>query len=153
MPNVADEIQRILKKSDPIIEDSREGLKTFKVLRPNYTLIISLDTSEYELQFDLKDGSGRSILSYHIDTDLYDLSNPKFRQFKQDIEADIVRFTQNLVDKKIEYGQQNNKQALLIPSDGEYLLITKGKFWNKTTIFKSKDKAYRRFTRHSILQT
>jgi hypothetical protein len=71
---------------------------------------------------------GSSSVTYEVDTDLYDISNPKNASFGSDIEGEIVSVIDGLGSGSIKVGRLRNKNSVIIPS-GEYsVVITAGRF-------------------------
>jgi hypothetical protein len=70
----------------------------------------------------------RPTLVYDIDTDLYDLANPRFETFARSVEDEIVAFLESLVGGRVRIGKIGRKTALLIPMGTRVGIITQGRF-------------------------
>lgn len=81
------------------------------------------------LEFYWAGGERKHKFDYRIDTDLYDLSDPKNAWFAKEIEDDIVEFLEILKEGKLLVGEKNGRPALIIPFQDEILLLRGGKFW------------------------
>lgn len=89
------------------------------------------------LKFHLLNINGKNQFYYSIDTDLYPISQPKYQEFANHIENDIVGFLDSLVNHKIKLGKVKGKQAMVIPVDNRFLLISKGLFFTSQAYFKN----------------
>ncbi|WP_255632610.1 hypothetical protein [Amycolatopsis sp. TNS106] len=66
--------------------------------------------------------------TYDIDTDLYDLSQEKHREFAGEIENDIIEFLDNLRKRAVLRGNDGAKFVLVFPLDGSYVRVVQGRF-------------------------
>lgn len=106
-----------------------------------YDLKIYIDPKTIlQLNFSLKDSTGRTRLSYDIDTDLYDLRSPDNQRFAHDIEDAIAHFLSSLREQKIMVEDKQGRMAMIFPEGQGYRLITRGRFFTKSQTVKNKEK-------------
>src|SRR5690349_14970230 len=106
---------------------SREGeANTYKIRAKNFQLKIKVNPKSWVgLEFDLLVDGGKT-LSYHTDTDLYDLSNPKYEKFTMEIWKDITLFLDALLNEGILVGERKGRIAMIVPESNGFNLIRKG---------------------------
>lgn len=96
----------------------------------NYRVKVNVDPKKWlGLEFYLLDKNGKTLLTYDIDTDLYDISLPKYHSFADKIELDIVEFLNSLSQGKIKIGKIKGKPAMIMPMGNRFLLVKKGWFF------------------------
>jgi hypothetical protein len=78
-----------------------------------------------------------SKLWYPINTDLYDITQEKYKKFAKEVESNIVSFLDNLKNGKFKIAYQNSRPMLLIPVKDEYILLKQGRFLSSKSIFKT----------------
>ncbi|MEV7548083.1 hypothetical protein AB0N89_00495 [Amycolatopsis sp. NPDC089917] len=80
------------------------------------------------LAFEAMDPVTGKRATYDIDTDLYDLSQDKQREFAEEIERDIIEFLGNLSRRVVLRGNDGTKFVLVFPLDGSYVRVVQGRF-------------------------
>jgi len=80
------------------------------------------------LEFEARDPVTGKRATYDIDTDLYDISQDKQREFAEEIERDIVEFLDNLRKGLLWRGNDGSKFVLVFPLDGSYVRVVQGRF-------------------------
>lgn len=80
------------------------------------------------LDFEARDQGSDRRATYDIDTDLYDISQDKQREFAEEIERDIVEFLDNLRKRLVLRGNDGSKFVLVFPLDGSYVQVVQGRF-------------------------
>jgi len=85
------------------------------------------------LEFDVRDPVTGRRASYGIDTDLYDIGQEQHRDFANSIERDIVDFLDNLRNGKVLRGNDGSRFVLVIPRDGAYVRVVRGRFVTTST--------------------
>ncbi|WP_410575336.1 hypothetical protein [Amycolatopsis sp. cmx-4-61] len=85
------------------------------------------------LEFEVHDPRTGRRATYGIDTDLYDLSQEKYRWFAEEIERDIVEFLGNLRDGAVLRGNDGAKFVLVFPAEGGYVRVVQGRFLTKAS--------------------
>ncbi|MDT7723844.1 MAG: hypothetical protein QOI21_420 [Actinomycetota bacterium] len=65
--------------------------------------------------------------TYDIDTDLYDISQDKHREFAEEIERDIIEFLDNLRKGVVLRGNDGSKFVLVFPLNGSYVRVVQGR--------------------------
>jgi hypothetical protein len=122
-----------IEKQGVVVSRTRD---VYKIKGKNYYIEITINPKKWlGLNFSLLEGSGGKCLDYSIDTDLYDISNSEFYVFVSDIEGEIVDFLSCLFNKHLQIAQQGKKMALLIPKNGRWLLIARGRFFTKSQYY------------------
>lgn len=79
------------------------------------------------LSFALSGDRGPRSLLYDIDTDLYDVSQPKNREFALEIEDEISDFLEALVNCQITVRESGGKLAIVVPVRGGFRRIERGR--------------------------
>lgn len=85
------------------------------------------------LQFEARDPVTGRRATYEIDTDLYDLSQEKHREFADAIEHDIIEFLGNLGRGLLLRGNDGPKFVLVFPLDGAYVRVVRGRYLTGTS--------------------
>ncbi|RSN61558.1 hypothetical protein DMH01_17585 [Amycolatopsis sp. WAC 04182] len=80
------------------------------------------------LAFEALDPVTGKRATYDIDTDLYDLSQDRQREFAEEIERDIIEFLDNLRKGAVLRGNDGAKFVLVFPLDGSYVRVVQGSF-------------------------
>ncbi|WP_406636573.1 hypothetical protein [Amycolatopsis sp. WGS_07] len=80
------------------------------------------------LEFAARDPVTGKRATYAIDTDLYDLSQEKYREFATEIERDIIEFLGNLRTGAMVRGNDGAKFVLVFPLDGSWVRVVQGRF-------------------------
>ncbi len=104
--------------------------------RENYRIKIIIEPKRWlGLEFSLLDKTGKEMLTYEIDTDLYNISEGRYTLFSEEIESEIVEFLDILSQHKIKVGKIRGKPAVIIPKRDKFLLIKKGWFFTSTKLY------------------
>ncbi|MBB1154421.1 MULTISPECIES: hypothetical protein [Amycolatopsis] len=77
------------------------------------------------VEFEARDPATGKLVTYDIDTDLYDISHDKYREFAAEIERDIIEFLGNLRTGAMLRGTDG---ALVFPLDGSWIRVVRGRF-------------------------
>ncbi|WP_410646878.1 hypothetical protein [Amycolatopsis sp. cmx-4-54] len=80
------------------------------------------------LAFEAVDPVTGKCATYDIDTDLYDLSQPRQREFAEEIERDIIQFLDNLRKGAVLQGNDGEKFVLVFPLGNAYIRVVQGRF-------------------------
>ena len=80
------------------------------------------------LEFEARDPVTGRRTTYDIDTDLYDISQDKQREFAEEIERDIIEFLDNLRKGVVLRGNDGSKFVLVFPLNGSYVRVVQGRF-------------------------
>lgn len=80
-------------------------------------------------KLNVQDQNKNLILTYDLDTDLYDISNPKYEELAKGIEKQISEILTFLVTGRIKVGEIEGRPAMIIPNNQGGLLIKKGRFF------------------------
>ncbi|MET9259427.1 hypothetical protein [Amycolatopsis sp. NPDC004079] len=81
------------------------------------------------VEFEARDPASGSRVTYDIDTDLYDISQERHREFAEEIERDIIEFLGNLRTGSMLRGTDGAKPVLVFPLDGSWVRVVRGRFW------------------------
>lgn len=121
-------LQKFEDKNVKINEEFTKGQTSYEIYDNRYDLKIIVDPKRWlGLKFHLKGTK----MHYDIDTDLYDISNPKNSWFAKEIEDDMVTFLNGILESrlKVSRGKNNRVLKLAIPVSkaGHYMLIKQGR--------------------------
>ncbi|WP_238425854.1 hypothetical protein, partial [Micromonospora sp. STR1_7] len=70
-------------------------------------------------------------LRHSIDTDLYDVSDPRQRWFADEIERDIASFLDALGSGRLRLSRGRNKTAIVFPNAGRYVRVERGRVFTR----------------------
>lgn len=93
------------------------------------------------LTFEATDPDTDRTVNFEIDTDLYDISQPRHRAFAEEIERDIIEFIGNLTEGKIRRAQSPSGLVLVSPLAGAYVRVAKGRFLISSSIHRQENDA------------
>jgi hypothetical protein len=85
------------------------------------------------LAFEARDRVSDRRATYDIDTDLYDISQDKQREFAEEIERDIIEFLDNLRKGLVLRGNDGSKFVLVFPLNGSYVRVVQGRFMSSAS--------------------
>lgn len=85
------------------------------------------------LAFEARDAVTGRRATYDIDTDLYDISQDKQREFAEEIERDIIEFLDNLRKGVVLRGNDRSKFVLVFPLNGSYVRVVQGRFMSSAS--------------------
>ena len=108
---------RVIKKSDTI----------YYIYGKDCTITLTINPEAPVLELSTLRNDKPSI-SYTIDTDLYNLSHPKFSALGQKIIDAMTQLLEDLRTGKILHGIMKGKDVLIIPQDEGYVQMPKGRF-------------------------
>ncbi|SFO51047.1 hypothetical protein [Amycolatopsis rubida] len=77
------------------------------------------------VEFEARDPATGKLVTYDIDTDLYDISQEGQREFAAEIERDIIEFLGNLRKGSMLRGTGG---VLVFPLDGSWIRVVRGRF-------------------------
>lgn len=77
------------------------------------------------LEFEARVPATGKLVTYDIDTDLYDITQERQREFAEEIERDIIEFLDNLRKGSMLRGADG---ALVFPLDGSWIRVVRGRF-------------------------
>lgn len=80
------------------------------------------------VEFEARDPATGKLVTYDIDTDLYDISQENQREFAAEIERDIIEFLSNLRKGSMLRGTDGAKLVLVFPLDGSWVRVVRGRF-------------------------
>ena len=116
-----------------------DGADTAAVTAPNFRLQLYINSARaLSLEFELAE-QGQPPLRYAIDSDLYDLSQPKYEEFAREIGQQIVQFLESLATGRVQVGTFQGKRAMVVPLDDQTVLIYRGRFSTTTRSVSAKD--------------
>ncbi|ATY16676.1 hypothetical protein CU254_29010 [Amycolatopsis sp. AA4] len=84
------------------------------------------------VEFAARDPATGKLVTYDIDTDLYDISQESQREFAEEIERDIIEFLGNLRKGAMLRGPNG---ALVFPLDGAWVRVVRGRFWTTASTY------------------
>ncbi|WP_409185866.1 hypothetical protein F9C11_17125 [Amycolatopsis sp. VS8301801F10] len=85
------------------------------------------------MEFEAWDPATGKRTTYAIDTDLYDISQAKYRDFAEEIERDVIEFLGNLRKGAMVRGTDGTKLVLVFPLDGSWVRVVQGRFLTSTS--------------------
>jgi hypothetical protein len=126
---IADAVDGLRNRGVPV-ETSAEGdLATYLIDRPTYRAEVVVNPKRWlGIEFDLLGEGGSRVLHYRVDTDLYDISQPKHHWFADEIETDIVLLLEALAQKQLLVDLSSPRARMVVPSADGPVLIRKLRF-------------------------
>lgn len=129
-PDFVTRMQQLIKAGKQINYEDRSGVHWFSADTDKYSFKIYHDiTKSIGLDFILKDDQGEELLHYSVDTDLYPIGLAKFKNFGQDIEAEIRMFIEDLNEGNILAKRDARRPELIIPIEYNCKHLRKSRFW------------------------
>jgi hypothetical protein len=126
---IVEAIERLRGLGIAVDADEVGASTRYTVTRPAYRLIVTVESTRFlGLQFDLIGRDGSSVLHYFVDTDLYDISQPKYAWFSQEIADDIVAFLSALIERRIWIMADESEPAMIVPTRDDLRLVKRGRF-------------------------
>jgi hypothetical protein len=119
-----------LREVGVAVETSADGdLTTYRIERSTYRVEVLVDPTRWlGVRFDLLGEGGSTALRYGVDTDLYNISLPKYRWFADEIEAEIVLLLEGLAQRRVLVDVSSPKPRMIVPSVDGPLLMRKLRF-------------------------
>ncbi len=119
----------------------KKAANSYETKGKNFRIKLTIDPEKWlGLEFYLLDQNSKLVLTYDIDTDLYDISKPEQRVFRKDTARNIIIFLDSLINREIMIGEVKRRPAMIVPNQGGYLLITKGRLLTKGSQYKDIEK-------------
>ena len=120
-----------LKKLGVIVKEAIKGEDQIYLLNGRgYRAELKINPKSWlGIEFHTVDIKGKDVLIHEIDTDLYPISRPKYYEFAEDIENEIVEFLTAIREGKILIGEKKGRKAMIIPKGNKFLLTIKGRFF------------------------
>jgi hypothetical protein len=101
----------------------------WEVNRPEYRLIVYVDLKRsVSLEFDILTDDGKPQLHYWIDTDLYDISQPRHAWFAAEIATDIVDFLDALLAGRLLTRMSVPRPSLIVPTRDGLRIVKRTRF-------------------------
>jgi len=105
------------------------GATTYLVERPTSGAKVVVDPVRWlGLDFDLLAQDQSVVLKYGVDTDLYNISLPKYRWFADEIETDIVLLLDGLAQGMILVNRTSQRPSMIVPSGEGPVLVRRLRF-------------------------
>jgi hypothetical protein len=124
---IAEAIDKLRDACIPVRESTQAGATTYLMERPTYRAEVIVNPARWlGLQFDLLGQDQSALLKSGVDTDVYNISLPKYRWFAEEIEADIVIFLEGLAQGEILVNTASRRASMIVPS-GEGPMVGPGK--------------------------
>lgn len=128
---IQEKIQKLNASGIRFINTSDNDDDVYELQSAKCKLKILISTKWLGLEFELLDLKGDLLLTYDIDSDLYDISQPKEKPFADEIENRISFFLEELEMGMILVGQTSGRPAMIVPAPEGATLVSKGKFMTK----------------------
>jgi hypothetical protein len=119
-----------LRKRGFVVERRSHGGDTvFAINAPKYHAIVTLNPARWVgLHFALGPSGHKSELALDIDTDLFDVANPRFDKLALAVEEKVCAFLTALAAGEVLVGRVGRQPALLAPLGQRTMVITPGTF-------------------------
>ncbi|SRR6266568_569785 len=121
----------------PIRRHREDDAETFAVDADRWRLEIVVAPKWLGLTFEVLDSGGKPTLAHRIDTDLYDISQPRYAEFASETEEEIVDFVGALATGEVRVGSIGDRPAMTLPTDAGWYRIHKGRFVTSGKHFES----------------
>jgi hypothetical protein len=112
-----------------VVTDEIGALSRSQLSGSTWQAIVTVEPQRWlGLEFEARDPVTGKRTTYDIDTDLYDISQDKKREFAEEIERDIIEFLDNLRRGVMLRGNDGSKFVLVFPLNGSYVRVVQGRF-------------------------
>jgi hypothetical protein len=130
-------INEIKQQPSGMIITNRNEME-FNIVRDQLVCRITVNP-ERELAANLQilGADGLPEIEYSIDTDLYDIKNPDYWRFAQDVEEDIVALIEAIKSHELLYMKRALKSYLVVPAHDSVVLVKQGRYFGSKTQYKS----------------
>lgn len=110
------------------------SVATWRLAGETWEATVVIDPSRWlGLEFTATDPDTGRVARHEIDTDLYDISDPRRRAFAEAIEADIVAFLQALARGEVFRARDGSRVVLAFTLDGAEVCIVQGRTMTRTS--------------------
>jgi len=117
-----------------VVTDEADTLSRWQLSGLTWQATVIVDPLSWlGLEFEMRDPVAGKRTTYDIDTDLYDISRDKQREFADEIERDIIEFLDNLKNGVLLWGNDGSKFVLVFPLDRSYIRVVQGRFWTSAS--------------------
>ncbi|TNH24857.1 hypothetical protein FHG89_24320 [Micromonospora orduensis] len=111
--------------------ETEDELRTYRVSGKGFHLRVGLGRKGVLLDFVVDPDGESPELRYSIDTDLYDVSEPRQQWFGDEIQRDIVSFLDALENGRLRVTRGRHKTAIVFPYEGKYVRVERGRVFTR----------------------
>jgi len=102
--------------------------------------IITDVSKELSAEFTLVDRQGNEILSYRVDPDTYDISDPDYSDLAQSVEEDIAALLEGIGNHEILISKRTDgRTSMIFPKKEGYALVKEGRWLVSSKTLKNLD--------------
>ncbi|MBM0230492.1 hypothetical protein JNW91_00555 [Micromonospora sp. STR1_7] len=109
--------------------EAEDELRTYRVSGSSFLLRVGIGVKGILLDFVVDRDGESPELRHSIDTDLYDVSDPRQRWFADEIERDITSFLDALRSGSLKLSRGRNKTTIVFPNAGKYVRVERGRMF------------------------
>jgi hypothetical protein len=133
---IADAVDRLRDHGVPVETSTDGDSTTHRITRPTYRAEGLVNPKRWlGIELDLLGAGGATVLRYRVDTDLYNISQPRYLWFVEEIETDIVLLLDGLAQKRLLVDMSSPRPSMIVPSGDGPMLIRKRRFGATTTLY------------------
>jgi hypothetical protein len=127
---IAAAVERLRARDVAVSESVQGSAIRYEATRPAYHLVVYVDPPRFiGLEFDLLAADGSVRLHYFIDTDLYDISQPRHAWFASAIATDIVLLLDALTDGGLLAKLDRRRASMIVPTGQGPRIVKRGRVW------------------------
>ncbi|SCF36775.1 hypothetical protein GA0070618_5821 [Micromonospora echinospora] len=108
------------------VEGKGEG-RVYRIRGKGCRLTVEVGRRGLSLGFTLDRQEASPELTYHVDTDLYDISDQKQQWFAVEIEDEIASFLGALEGGQVRVSRRPGKAVIVFPRGGGYARVERGR--------------------------
>jgi hypothetical protein len=121
-------IDRLRTLGATVQSREEKGAAVYELTGDGYHVKVVIDAgSGLALEFTVDRAEASPELTYSIDTDLYDVTDPDQQWFVTEIEDDIVALLAALADGRIKVERKKGRTVAVLPSSSEYVRVERGR--------------------------
>lgn len=118
-----------------MLAEETATISTWRLAGVTWQATVVVDPARWlGLEFTASDPGSDCAVDYSLDTDLYDISDRRHREFADRTERDIAEFLQNLSKGEVLRGRDGPHMVLAFTLNGSHTRIVKGRFMTSTFV-------------------
>jgi hypothetical protein len=131
---IADAVEGLRDRAIAVPAATSAGTTTYVVERPTYRVTIVVNPARWlGLDFHLFGPDGSTVLTYAVDTDLYNISLSRYQRFAADIETDIVLLLEALAQGKVLVDRSGPRPSMIVSTGRGQVWVRKRRLGTTVT--------------------
>ncbi|MEV4826636.1 hypothetical protein [Micromonospora sp. NPDC049274] len=122
---------RLSQRGFDVNLDAGGEVRSYRVSGKLFHLRVGVGPTGILLEFVVDRDGESPELRYSIDTDLYDISDPRQRWFADEVQHDIASFLDALGNGSLKVSRGRNRTVIAFPHEGKYLRVERGRVFTR----------------------